>query len=70
MKKPIILVHNVATNEAIEREMTDEEFAIYEADQEKMKIEYENQLAKENARASALAKLAALGLTPEEIAAL
>jgi len=70
MKKPIILVHNVATNEAIEREMTDEEFAIYEADQEKIKIEYEKQLAKENARESALAKLAALGLTPEEIAAL
>jgi type IV secretory pathway VirB9-like protein len=33
MTKPIIIIHNVSTNEIIEREMTDAEFAVYEADQ-------------------------------------
>ena len=35
MTRPIILEHNVETNIAIEREMTDEEFAQWEIDQAK-----------------------------------
>jgi hypothetical protein len=34
MTKPIIRVHNVETNEVIDREMNDEEFVIWEADKQ------------------------------------
>lgn len=33
MSKPIVRIHNQATNEVIDREMNDAEFAAYEADQ-------------------------------------
>ena len=33
MTKPTIRIHNIETNEIIDREMTDAEFAQYEADQ-------------------------------------
>jgi 16S rRNA A1518/A1519 N6-dimethyltransferase RsmA/KsgA/DIM1 with predicted DNA glycosylase/AP lyase activity len=55
------------TGEAIERELTPEEIA--EIEQDYLKYELAKQ-ARESAKASALAKLAALGLTEEEIAAL
>jgi hypothetical protein len=32
MTRPIIRIHNIETNEVIDREMTDDEFAQYEAD--------------------------------------
>jgi hypothetical protein len=52
------------------REMTDEEFADYQTTQEQL-AEYQAEAeAKAQARQSALAKLAALGLTQEEISAL
>jgi hypothetical protein len=61
---------DVATGEVTEREQTPEELA----DNEAFGIEYEAQLtereAKAEARKSALAKLADLGLTQEEIDAL
>jgi hypothetical protein len=61
---------DVATGEVTEREQTPEELA----DNEAFGIEYEAQLAereaKAEARKSALSKLAALGLTQEEIDAL
>lgn len=58
---------NVETGEVIERELTPEEIADLENDQAEFQAEQE---AKAAARASALAKLAELGLTEEEIAAL
>lgn len=68
--KPLITIHNCETQEIIEREMTDEEFFQYEIDQKdslgiqaKIKIE-------KAAKASAQAKLAALGLTPDEVTAI
>ena len=68
--KPLITIHNCETQEIIEREMTDEEFFQYEIDQKdsqgiqaKIKIE-------KAAKASAQAKLAALGLTEEEVASI
>jgi hypothetical protein len=70
MTKPIIKIHNVETDEIIEREMNTEEYAEYlllVQEYEAQKTEAE---AKATARASALAKLAAIGLTAEEIAAL
>jgi hypothetical protein len=61
---------NAETNEVIEREETNDE-AI---DRAKLQSEYEAQIASEEAakkaKASALAKLAALGLTEDEAASL
>lgn len=52
------------------REMTDEEFKEYKAEQKTSAAIESEAKAKVAARASALAKLAELGLTEEEIAAL
>ena len=56
--------------DGVVREMTDEEFADFQELQAGQELLEAERLAKEIARASALAKLAALGLTEEEIAAL
>ena len=65
---------NCATGEVTERPLTAEEIAQREADAqafEARKAEEEAaKAAEEAAKASAQSKLAALGLTPEEIAAL
>ena len=66
-KKLTALEIDALTGEAIERELTPEEIA--EIEQDYLKYELAKQ-ARESAKASALAKLAALGLTEEEIAAL
>lgn len=50
--------------------MTKDEFTAYKADQKAIAAQQVEADAKETARASALAKLADLGLTAEEIAAL
>lgn len=63
MSKPLILEHNAATNEIIEREMTDEELAQLEAD--RLQAEAEAQ-AKAEAEAARAALLARLGITEEE----
>ena len=68
--KPNIVIHNLETNEIIEREMTDEEFDVYTKDLKRMKDQAKEYESKIQARKSALDKLAALGLTEEEIAAL
>jgi DNA-binding NarL/FixJ family response regulator len=52
------------------REATPEELAQIVADQQEAATRAAEELAKAEARTSALAKLAALGLTEEEIAAL
>ena len=74
MKKPIIIISNSETGEVVEREMNEQEFAVYETDRiendkakaERAKVEAD----KASAKASAQAKLAALGLTPDEVAAI
>ena len=66
----MIRIHNIETNEVIDREMNAAEFAQYQIDQ---KIEKQRQAeaeAKEEAKAAAQAKLAALGLTVEDLTAL
>lgn len=74
MTKPIIKIHNQETGEILEREMNAEEFSQWEADMaafaaaEAERIAAEQ--AAEEAKVSARAKLSALGLTAEEIAAL
>ena len=66
----ITQIFNAETGEATTRPMTENEIAEIEA----MKAEAEALKAEENAKASAresaLAKLAALGLTADEVAAL
>lgn len=70
MTRPIIRIHNTETNEVIDREMNDAEFAIYEVDQAnavERKVEEE---AKAQAKAAAEGKLAVLGLTTDDLRAL
>ena len=63
MTRPMMLIHNVETNEVIEREMNNEEFARYEADKAVQAV----QAASEKARAAEKeALLARLGITAEE----
>jgi hypothetical protein len=63
MKKPMVRIHDLATNEVIDREMNDLEFAEYEAEQT-ARIAAENELiAKTNAKSALLEKL---GLSAEE----
>jgi hypothetical protein len=70
MTRQIVKIHNAATGEIVEREMNAEELAQREADRAAAEAAAAEAAAKEAARQSALDKLAALGLTPEEIAAL
>ena len=63
MTRPIVKIHNVQTNEVIEREMNDAEFAQYEIDQAKFaadKLQVEAQAA---AKAELLDRL---GITEDE----
>jgi hypothetical protein len=63
MSKPMIRIHNTETNEIIDREMTDAEFAQYQIDQaqaEAFKAELET---KAQAKAALLAQL---GITEEQ----
>jgi hypothetical protein len=70
MSNPMIRIHNTETNEVIDREMNAKELVQLEKD----RIEFEATAAKLQAtiaaRTSALTKLSALGLTPEEISAI
>jgi len=63
MSRPIIKIHDVSTDEVIEREMNDVEFTQYEADRTA------NASAKAEAQANATAKaalLTQLGITEEQ----
>ena len=63
MSRPMVRIHNTETDEVIDREMTNAEFAQYEADQAA------NALAKAEAEAKATAKAALLeqlGITEEQ----
>jgi ParB-like chromosome segregation protein Spo0J len=63
MTKPLIKIHNVETNEVIEREMTDEEFAQFELDEANAASRAE---AKAEAKAAKEALLEKLGITEDE----
>tara|TARA_R110000822_G_scaffold105543_2_gene233378 strand:- start:69 stop:284 length:216 start_codon:yes stop_codon:yes gene_type:complete len=69
MTNPMTRIHNTETNEIIDREMTDDEFKIYQdsfLDPILSKEELEAQAAKSTAKA----KLEALGLTLDDLKAL
>jgi hypothetical protein len=63
MANPIIRIHNIETDEIIDREMTDTEFAAYQANQAKRAIEQAEETAKAEAKAALLAQL---GITEEQ----
>lgn len=65
-----IKIHNVETNEVIEREMTDSELAVLEADRAQAQALAQAKLLAEQKRAEALAKLESLGLTESDLKAL
>ena len=70
MTKPIIRIHNTETDEIVDREMNDKEFAAYEIDQANYQAKLAEDQAKIAAKATAESKLAALGLTTNDLRAL
>jgi hypothetical protein len=62
--KPIIRIHNIETNEIIDREMTDSEFAQYEADEAANALARAEAETKETAKAAILDRI---GLTSDEL---
>ena len=63
MTKPMVRIHNTETNEVIDREMTDEEFAAYESQKAiDAALEIER-ITKETAKAALLDRL---GITADE----
>jgi lipopolysaccharide export system protein LptC len=63
MTNPMIRIHNIQTNEIIDREMTTAEFVIYENEQ-KIAADRESKIeAKETARTALLQRL---GISEEE----
>lgn len=69
MTKPRITIHNAETNEIIEREMTVEEIAFLKTANEPYQPT-EEELFVIAAKEAAQSKLAALGLTTEDLRAL
>lgn len=67
MPKPIIRIHNTETDEVIDREMTDAEFAAYEIEQAETATRLAEAADKVTARQALLARL---GITEEEAALL
>jgi hypothetical protein len=63
MSKPIIRIHNVETDEVIDREMTAAEFKIYETNKE---VEAAKQAEAESKAAEKQALLDRLGITADE----
>jgi hypothetical protein len=61
--KPMIRIHNAETDEVIDREMNDTEFAQYEADKAAVLLEKTKAEAKETAKSAILDRL---GLTADE----
>ena len=70
MTKPTIREHNVTTDEVIDREMTDTEYAEYQERQALDVKQAELKAKAEADKATAQAKLEALGLTLDDLAAL
>jgi hypothetical protein len=63
MSKPMIRIHDLATDEVIDREMNDVEFAAYEADQAAEATRQAEAEAKATAKAALLTQL---GITEEQ----
>ncbi len=70
MSRPITTIHNIETDKIETREMNDAEFLIYEEIQAELALEAEAKAKAEADKAAAQAKLAALGLTADDLKAL
>jgi hypothetical protein len=70
MSKPNIRIFDITTNTTIDREMTDEEYAIWSKDSAEAAERCALIKKAEDDKASAQAKLAALGLTADDLKAL
>jgi len=62
--RPKVRIHNMATDEVIDREMDDQEFAAYEAELAANAAEQAELVAKQNAKAAILDRI---GLTADEL---
>jgi hypothetical protein len=67
MTRPIIRIHDLSTDTVIDREMNDDEFAQYEAEQAELETLQDEAEAKATARQAILDRL---GLTADEAALL
>jgi len=63
MTKPMVRIHDLSTNEIIDREMTDEEFADYQAAEEAKAAEEAQKIADAQSKAALLERL---GITEDE----
>ena len=63
MTKPIVRIHNIETNEIVDREMTDAEFEQYKIEQAQFAAEKAEAEAKATAKAALLNRL---GITADE----
>jgi len=63
MSKPMIRIHNIETDEVIDREMNDAEFAQYQADKAAQATAQAEAEAKATAKAALLTQL---GITEEQ----
>ena len=70
MTRPIIRIHDLLTDEVIDREMTTAEFKQYEADQANEAIKQAEAELRAQAKAATESKLAALGLTLDDLLSL
>lgn len=74
MTRPTIRIHNLATDEIIDREMNDAEYEQHlenvAKEEARKQAEAQAEVAAAQAKAAAEAKLAALGLTTEDLKAL
>jgi hypothetical protein len=70
MSRPTITFHNTETDEYLNREMNDDEFAQWEADVAAYEVKAQEEAAKKAKREAALAKLEALGLDADDLKAL
>lgn len=70
MTRPMIRIHDLSTDTITDREMNDPEFAQFEAEQATQATEAAAQAEAEAAKVAAQAKLAALGLTADDLKAL
>jgi hypothetical protein len=70
MTRPLVTIHNLESDEIIQREMNDSEFANYQKLEEINSAKQAEAEAKAQAKAVAEGKLAALGLTTDDLRAL
>jgi hypothetical protein len=70
MSRPTVRIHNIETDQIIDREMNDDEFKAYKANQELEIQRLAEAEAKAQSKATAEGKLAALGLTTDDLRAL